>query len=61
MSAGGHLQHGKTSGFFKLMILFWGDIKSRLYTFDIKSKTKPQRYVPENVKMLSWVVANDAY
>ena len=53
MSAGGHLQHGQVSGFLKLMTFCWGDIKSRLCTFYIKSKTKPQRHVPEMLKC--WV------
>lgn len=50
MSAGGHLQHGQVSGFLKLMTFCWGDVKSRLCTFYIKSKTKPQRHVPEMLK-----------
>lgn len=53
MSAGDHLQHGQASGFSKLMTFCWGDVKSRLCNFYLKSKTKPQRHVPEMLKC--WV------
>lgn len=52
----GHLQPSKGQWLFKLMTLFWGDLKSKLHTFSMKSKAEPQRYLHENVKMLSWAV-----
>ena len=35
---------------FKLMMLLWGDVNSRLCIFYIKSRTEPQRYLQENVQ-----------